>query len=216
MKLTSSILIIILFGTLAWNVQAGEFSTSVGQRSMDAGDDSFTVVKWDFARAIYKLTNSNFYFGISQEEAEVAPVSYFSWTYGIKGLFAGIESDLTKNISFFAHLGLYIIDNDMDKNSDVPEGVGYYFDSKFKGATAKSFDQVTLINSNAFGGTAGIKLIQPITKNLKLGFSISKRLLKINETLSVRFKQNHDWFWEVQSNRDYSSTNFAMNVTYAF
>lgn len=211
------ILTMVLFGILAWNVQAGEFNASVGQRSMNAGNDGFTVEDWNFIEITYKPENSNFYYGISQEEAEVAPISYLAWTYSIKGLLIGTDYQVNKNISIFGHLGYYFISNNL---SGINESLDYYFNTKFYGLGNQNgfhaFGNASLKNSDSFGGTLGIKITQPIGENVKIGFSISHRLLKIKEILDVRFAQNNDWIWRVSSNRDYSSTSFGLNATYAF
>lgn len=210
------ILTMVLFGMLAWSVQAGEFNASVGQRSMNAGNDGFTVEDWNFIEITYKPENSSFYYGVSQEEAEVAPVSYLAWTYSIKGLLVGTDYKINKNISLFGHLGYYMIDNDLTGRN---ESLDYYFNTKFFGLGNQNgfhvFKGASLRNKDSFGGTIGIKITQPISENIKIGFSISHRLLKIKEILDVELADIKNT-WRVSTNRDYSSTSFGLNATYAF
>lgn len=196
-------------------LHAGEFSTEIGNRSMDAGDDSFTVGEWNYLQINYKPEGSNFYYGISTEEAEVSPISYFAWTYSMIGLIVGTESKINDNTSFFSQLGYYDISNDL-QSSPVNEGTKYYFNTKFTGAhNYNSYDKATLDNSNAVGGTVGIRIVQPLSENVKLGFSVSHRLLKIDEVLRVYFTDK-DKHWAVSTKRDYSSTNFGVNLKYEF
>lgn len=216
-KMKKLLLIGLLFVLNLYSIhiaQAGELSLTVGQRSMDAGEDNWTVGDWNFIQATYKPDNSNFYYGISQEEAEVSPISYFSWTYSMIGLIVGTEAKVTKNISMFGHIGYYSITNDISNNSPIPEGVYYYFNNKFHGNN--EYDRATLENSDAFGGTIGVKISQPITDNIAVGFSVSHRLLKIRENLRVRFADNNDLVWAVSTNRDYSSTDFGASLNYSF
>jgi len=207
-------LTVILFAVPAWNVQAGELSVSTGQRSMESGGDDWTIGDWNYIQITYKPEDSNFYYGLSQEEAEVSPISYFSWTYNVLGLVAGVESKLTDSVSLFGQIGYYKISNDISNDYPIPEGVHYYFQRKFNG-WSYSWEKATLENSDAFGGTIGIKITQPISDNIKVGLLISRRIMKIREVLRVYFP-NDGGIWAVGTNRDYSSTSFGVNLNYAF
>ena len=208
-------LILIMF-LMCGLVQAGELSFSLGQRSMELGEDDYSVEDWNFIQISYMPDDSKFYYFISHEEAEVAP-AYFVWTYAMTGLGIGTKANITKNIRVFGQLGYYLIKNDFGHKTDTnSEGTDYFFNSKFNGLQHTgewhSWSDIQVENGNSFGGTLGIEILQPITDNWTAGFSISRRLIKINEEYNVK---DPTW-WAVSPNRDYSSTNFAVNLNYNF
>jgi len=208
-------LIFVLF-LFCVNVFAGELSFSVGQRSMNLGEDDYNVEDWNYIQISYQPDGSKFYYFVSREEAEVAP-AYFVWTYTMTGLGVGTRANITKNIRFFGQLGYYKIDNDFGHKANTnSEGTDYFFNSKFNGlqSTGKwiSWTDIQVENDNAFGGTFGIEILQPLSENITVGYSVSHRLIKINEEYNVR---KPAW-WAVSPNRDYSSTNFSINLNYNF
>lgn len=204
-------------------LHAGEFSFSTGQRSLDAGNDQYTVRHWDFFSISYQPDDSSFYYGLSYEQAEVSPI-YFTHTLDMTGLFAGVKTNITKNVRVFGSIGYYLIEDDFGgRKRQFIEGLTYYLNDRFGDATNQHhfFDEFEVeTEDRAFGGTFGVELIQPVSKDLDIGFSLSRRLIKINETLSG-YKDEWDArgtgaSWKQQSTRDYSSTSFGVNLNYAF
>jgi hypothetical protein len=55
-------------------------------------------------------------------------------------------------------------------------------------------------------------MLQPLTKNLTLGLSLSYRVMKINETVTGWFDTGGGW--QVSPTRDYSSTSFGISLNY--
>lgn len=196
-------------------LHAGELSVSVGQRAMVTGEDIYSVEDWNYIQFTYQPDDSKWYYFVSQEEAEVAP-SYFVWTYSMTGLGLGTRANITDNIRVFGQVGYYFIKNDWDHKKNIySEGLNYYFNTRFYGLNSTDwhrFDEAKVENGNSIGGTIGIELLQPITKDLTAGFSISRRMLRINEEVHVKGTT----YWAVSPNRDYSSTNFSVNLNYNF
>ena len=205
-------------------VNAGELSFSTGKRSMNIADDTYSVGDWNYIKISYQPDNSNFYYGLSHEIAEVSPI-YFTHKLDLKGLFVGIKTNITKNVRLFANVGYYIVKNDFGgRQRKNVEGYRYYINSRFYGLASKDyylFDEYELITSdNTFGGEIGIEITQPINDKWSVGYSVSHRILKINETINA-YKdewtlQSPLFYWQQPTTRDYSSTSFGVNINYAF
>jgi hypothetical protein len=205
----------IILATCLKPIHAGELSVSLGQRAMSAGEDIYSVEDWNYIQLTYQPDESNFYYFVSHETAEVAP-SYFVWTYTMTGLGIGTRANITKNIRLFGQVGYYIIKNDWGHKKDIySEGLNYYFNTRFYDLNSTDwhrFTEAKVENNNPIGGTIGIEILQPITKDITAGFSISHRMLRINEEVNVK---GTTW-WAVSPNRDYSSTNFGVSLNYTF
>lgn len=214
------ILILIM---LSGAVNAGELSISLGQKSLNNAEDIYSVNDWNGMQISYQPDNSNFYYFLSQEEAEVSP-NYFVWTYSMTGLGIGTRKNISKNIRLFGQIGYYKIKNDFGKKRGLSEGLYYYLNRRWYGAGNQDefhyFDEYEVINSDSFGGTIGVEILQPITEKITAGFSISHRLIKVKESITG-YKDEWNYAktggaWRYSPNRDYSSTDFNINLNYKF
>ncbi len=224
MKILIILTITLAMATYFKPVNAGELSVSTGQRSMNTADDTYSIGDWNYLKIAYQPDNSNFYYGLSHETAEVSPI-YFTHTLDLKGLFVGIKTKPNKNIRIFADIGYYLVEDDFGgRQRKHIEGFYYYLNERFYGADFNKyyyFNEYSLETSgSAFGGTIGVEIIQPINDKWSVSLSASHLILKINEIITGYRDEwtakNLGWSWQQQTVRDYSSTSFGLSVNYAF
>ena len=206
--------------------QAAEIEVQALQMSRMADDDTYQVGGWRGIQLNYVFDNEAYIFA-GHEVAEIIPL----WGIGrmnLTGVGGGIKHKLTDKISVFAQVGYYMISQEnegrhrMDGTHGASEGMEYYFNAKygFTSPTYVHFDEYQIEYEDTFGGAFGVQLVQPITKNMDLGFIMSYRAMKIKETLRVmKDEWNYDttgWCWEQGINRNYSSMNFGISLDYEF
>ena len=204
-------------------VSAGTLSTQVFTATRIADDDMFQVGGWHGIQFSYQPDNTLSYSFISYEKLAVYPKGK-AFDYTMLGLGVGSKYKLTKNIKLFGQVGYYFVKNSFGKRkSKFNEGIYYYLNDRYihsGGGNYYSFDEYEVENDNTYGGTIGIEMNYPITKKLSADFVFSYRIMTIKE--SVRgFRKAWDaacypCWWEFGVNRNYSSTNFGVNMNYQF
>ena len=210
------ILILMFIG----QVHAGELTVSVTQKSMNIADDVFSTDTWVGVQASYQPDNSNWYYFLSKEVVEVSPI-YKSFEYDMTGIGIGTKFKLTPKISLFAQAGYYIVKNSWgDRKREFNEGLYYYLNDRFRGFQVYydnyNFKDYGVKNDNTIGWTVGLEMTQPISKNLKAGFVVSYRKMSIHEEINGYAYDGERGWWQHITDRDYSSTNMGLVLTYAF
>ena len=195
---------IILFGALAWNVQAGEIDLSLSQCSQGNGSNTYDSGDCDFISGSYQFDDSVFYVGLGHGKREITMSAYRVWDYTSNEVFGGIKTDINKNFSVFAQAGYVDISNNIDTTGLVAEGISYTLRRTFDPGSKHVFEKASLENSNAFSFEVGMSLSGVISKDMKIGFRFGYKFLKVREVLRVKFKVNNDWIWAVPTNRDLS------------
>ncbi len=220
MKLLILILTTSVMATCFKPVNAGELSLSLTQKSLNTTDDVFSTDLWVGAQVSYQPENSNWYYFLSKEIVEVSPI-YKAWEYDMTGLGIGTKFKLTPKISLFAQAGYYFVKNSWGpRKREFNEGIYYYLNRRFCCEQNEHsnlwFKDYSVKNDNAVGWTIGLEMTQPINKNWKIGFVASYRAIKIHEEINGYAYDHESGWWQHITDRNYSSTNMGIILTYAF
>ena len=219
MKLLIILTMMAAMATCFKPVNAGELSLSLTQKSLTTADDVFSTNLWVGAQISYQPDDSNWYYFVSKELVEVSPI-YKAWTYDMTGFGIGTKFKLTPKISLFAQGGYYIVKNSWGaRKRQFNEGIYYYLNQRFYGAQSTSynwFKDYSVANDNAIGWTIGLEMVQPINKNWNIGFITSYRVIKIHEEINGYAYSGEAGWWQHITDRNYSSTNMGIILTYAF
>lgn len=210
--------LILLFPGLAF---AGQVDIELLQMNRLNDSEMYKVGAWNGLQINYQ--DKGKYAFLSYEKAQIIPF----WGIGdmqLIGAGFGLETALTPEISLFGQLGYYFISQENEGRHDgFNEGLTYYFNKKYGYLNNNNlifFDEYQVEYQNTFGGLLGIKYETELTKNMKAGFSLSYRSMKIKELLRVMSDQwdydNTGQCWEESTNRDYSSINYGINFNYQF
>lgn len=223
MKILILTLAFVTLATCFKPVNAGEVSVNFIQRSMVTCDDDFCASDWEGFQINYQKNDS--YLFISQEQANVSPNSALAFVYEMTGIGFGVKNKLTPTISFVGQIGYYFIENSWGHQQRFNESLHYYINDKYIHSNGRlgyyHSTDFQVINSNAFGATAGIEMNYPLTKSLTLNMGLGYRAMKIDERFIMRRpewieKFGEGQWWETHTTRDYGSFDSRVGITYAF
>lgn len=210
---------IIVF-LLSFAVQAGQFDVQLTQFHRATDEDVYMVGGWEGIEIKYSPDNTDVFYSISQENARVIPKGS-AFTYTFTGLSVGKRFKITKNVKLFGKIGYYKVDNDLGiRNREYNEGLYYYLNDRWRHVfnSVVHFDEYGVDSADTFGGAIGLEMTHELSENLSINFVMSHRLMKIKEKL---YGYNDLWKYdetgnrfEFGPNRDYSSTNFGINLEY--
>ncbi len=210
------LLFLLLFPLYA---KAGEVSVQLTQFSRIADGDTSQTSNWNGVQVDYKLDNGVYIFG-GKEKATIHLMGE-AFSYDITSIGFGTKFNISERVRLFGQVGYYFVDNSWGSEirREKNEALIYYLNDKFSNnGQIQNFDAFSVDNENTFGGTAGIEIVQPITKNLSAGFVFSHRNMKIKEIVhgyndAWRFHETGE-NWEYGVSRNYSSFNFGISFNY--
>lgn len=204
-------------------------SVQLIERSNLADEDSFQVGSWEGIQISYHKDDV-YLFG-SIEESSIFPNGYHAFDYTMIGVGIGSTVRLSDRLKAFGQVGLYRITNSWGGRKRHPsEAMEYYLNRKWYGLSGwyhedgnaewLGFDEYSVKNSNAIGGTFGIEMAVYQDDYWTVGGSMSYRMLKINEKIAG---YRDEWtprgpghYWTTSQRRNYSSINLGLNVGYRF